>query len=336
MMSEDKTFAEENPFRRLNRRLFPPRDNDAGRSSAQGRALPKPSRHSVAPEKSEDADASELSAALSPDDQADAAAFLAAMSGTTRLEAKKNVVRCGGFFHESSPSSLKKPVSNSGSVQPRVAGTKIAARPPTQATPQGSAASSETGDDQAFTAAMRGVKPLMGKGRSVAPELAPPAPPPSEGGDNPLQDFMEGKIEFALASTDEYVEGHVLGLDLITVGKLQAGRYSPESHLDLHGLNAVQAFHALVGFVKGSYLKGHRTLLVVPGRGRNSPHGMPVLRTKVQEWLTQEPFRRVILAFCTARPADGGPGALYVLLRKYKKNHGKVYWDRTPADPDLL
>lgn len=117
---------------------------------------------------------------------------------------------------------------------------------------------------------------------------------------------MEGKIEFALAATDEYIEGHVLGLDLITVGKLQAGRYSPEAHLDLHGLNAVQAFQTLVGFIKGAYLKGQRTLLVVPGRGRNSPHGMPILRTKVQEWLTQEPFRRVVLAFCTARPADGG------------------------------
>lgn len=333
-MSEDKTFAEENPFRRLNKRLFPSRGNEAGRSSAQGRALLKPARPEAASEKPQHADETEFAAALTPDDQADTAAFLAAMSGATRLEAKKNVARCGKFSQEPSPASLKKMVSDSRNVQPGMAGKKIATRPATQAPPQD--ASVENGDDQAFTAAMRGVTPLMGKGRSVAPELTPPAPPPPEGSDNPLQDFMEGKIEFALASTDEYVEGHVLGLDLITVGKLQAGRYSPESHLDLHGLNAVQAFQALVGFVKGAYLKGQRTLLVVPGRGRNSPHGMPVLRTKVQEWLTQEPFRRVILAFCTARSADGGPGALYVLLRKYKKNHGKVYWDRKPADPDLL
>lgn len=335
-MSEDKTFAEENPFRRLNRRLFPPRNNDAGRSSAQGRALPKPPRHSATPQKNEPADSAAFATALIPDDQADAAEFLAAMSGATRFEGTKNVVRRGTPVPTRSPASPQQPVADSESVQPKVAGKKIAAAATTRDTLRHVAASGETGDDQAFTAAMRGVKPLMGKGRSVAPELAPPAPPPSEGGDNPLQDFMEGKIEFALASTDEYVEGHVLGLDLITVGKLQAGRYSPESHLDLHGLNAVQAFQALVGFVKGAYLKGQRTLLVVPGRGRNSPHGMPVLRTKVQEWLTQDPFRRVILAFCTARPADGGPGALYVLLRKYKKNHGKVYWDRKPADPDLL
>ena len=147
---------------------------------------------------------------------------------------------------------------------------------------------------------------------------------------------MEGKLEFALAFTDEYVEGHVLGLDLLTVGKLQAGQFSPESHLDLHGMNAQQAFEALVGFFRAAYFKGQRTVLVVPGRGRNSPHGVPILREKVQEWFTQDPFKRVILAFCTARPADGGAGALYVLLRKFRKGQGKVCWERRPADPDLL
>ena len=64
---------------------------------------------------------------------------------------------------------------------------------------------------------------------------------------NPLQEFIDGKLEFALAFTDEYVEGHVVGLDLMLVGKLQAGQFSPESHLDLHGMNAQQAFDALVG-----------------------------------------------------------------------------------------
>lgn len=196
-------------------------------------------------------------------------------------------------------------------------------------------APSSAGDDEAaFASAMRDVAPLDGKGRAIQPEVPQPHAAPAAAG-NPLQDFMEGRIEFSLASTDEYVEGHVIGLDLSIVGRLQAGQLSPEAHLDLHGLNAEQAFQALVGFMRHSYMCGRRVVLVVPGRGRNSPAGIGVLREKVQEWFTQEPFRRVILAFCTARQVDGGPGSLYVLLRKFRKDRGKVVWNRNPTDPDL-
>ena len=101
-----------------------------------------------------------------------------------------------------------------------------------------------------------------------------------------------------------------------------------------HGLNALQAFEALRGFFRGGWYKGLRTVLIVPGRGRNSPDGVGVLRGKLQSWLTQDPFKRVVLAFCTAQPHDGGPGSVYVLLRKYRKK-GRIYWERMPADEDL-
>lgn len=187
----------------------------------------------------------------------------------------------------------------------------------------------------AFYRAVADVAPLTGKGRAVPPEPIP-TPTPEMPPHNPLQDIVDGKVEFALSGTDEFMEGHVVGLDLMTVGKLQARQYSPEAHIDLHGLNSEQAFHQLVTFFRGAYHKGVRTALVVTGRGLNSPNGTPVLRYKVQQWFTQEPFRRVVLAFCTAKREDGGPGALYVLLRKYRKNSGKVRWDAMPTDPDLF
>ncbi|MDR1776892.1 MAG: Smr/MutS family protein [Desulfovibrio sp.] len=145
---------------------------------------------------------------------------------------------------------------------------------------------------------------------------------------------MEGELEFALSLTDEYVEGHVVGLDPAIMNKLRIGALSPEAHLDLHGLNAVQAFESLRSFMRGCWYKGMRAVLVVPGRGRNSPLGMGVLREKLPNWLTQEPFKRVVLAFCTARPHDGGLGGVYVLLRKYRKK-GKIFWEKMPADADL-
>lgn len=187
-------------------------------------------------------------------------------------------------------------------------------------------------DDSIFMQAVGGVTPLQGRGRDVIPVPEASTPPPN--GQISLQDFMEGKLEFALSFTEEYLEGHVVGLDQMTINKLRAGSFSPEAHLDLHGLNAVQAFEALRGFLRGSWYKGLRTILVVPGRGRNSPDGVGILREKLQSWLTQDPFKRVVLAFCTAQPHDGGPGSVYVLLRKYKKK-GHIYWERTPADSDL-
>ncbi len=191
-------------------------------------------------------------------------------------------------------------------------------------------------DGDLFTLAMNGVQTLNGGGRAVPlppPERLPPRP--KTPGD-PLRDFMDGKVEFSLEFTDEYLQGHIVGLDSQIINKMKAGEYSSEAHLDLHGLNAAQAWEALVGFFRSAYHKGLRCVLVVPGRGLNSPGGAGVLRERLQTWFTQAPFKYVILAFCTALPRHGGAGALYVLLRKQKKSRGKIHWDILPADADLL
>jgi DNA-nicking Smr family endonuclease len=183
-----------------------------------------------------------------------------------------------------------------------------------------------------FARAMRDVRPLKNKGRDVPFDAEPPAVSAPQ--QPSFQELLETTLEFALNFSKEYVEGHVVGLESLILQKLRAGQYSPEAHLDLHGLNTRQAFDALVGFVRRSWHRNIRALLLIPGRGKNSPDGVAVLRERVQSWLTQDPLKRVVLAFCTAKPADGGSGSLYVLLRKYKKR-GKVYWERCPADLDL-
>jgi DNA-nicking Smr family endonuclease len=84
--------------------------------------------------------------------------------------------------------------------------------------------------------------------------------------------------------------------------------------------------------MREQYSQNKRCVLLIPGRGLNSPLGIGVLKREVQHWLTREPLKRVVLAFCTALPRHGGTGALYVLLRKYKKTRGKVIWDRYLKD----
>lgn len=194
----------------------------------------------------------------------------------------------------------------------------------------------EDEDGQAFLRsmqAMKGVRPLRSNGRDVAACVEAQTPPPPVGCS--LQDFMDGKLEFALSFTDEYIEGHVVGLEQDIMNKLRRGDLSPEASCDLHGLNVMQAFETLRGFLKCSWYRGLRCVLVVPGRGKNSPDGIGILREKLKTWFPQDPFKRVVLAFCTAKQHDGGPGSVYVLLRKFKKK-GKVFWDRMPADEDLF
>lgn len=182
-----------------------------------------------------------------------------------------------------------------------------------------------------FLAAMRNTKPLEKKGRQIAPKLKPKhIAPPQE---DVLADFMAGKLEFAVSFSNEYLEGHVVGLDEAIMNRLREGQLSIEANLDLHGLNADQAFEALKVFIRNAWLKDLRAVLVVTGRGRNSPDGQAVLRRKLQTWLTREPFKRVVLAFCTAKPHDGGPGAIYALLRRSRKK-GPIFWERMFVDDE--
>lgn len=217
-----------------------------------------------------------------------------------------------------------------------------AAPPPPKAAAQAAAAPmpEPVEQEELFLQAMNGVEPLdKNRGRVVAKKantLQSSQTPPSHKDEdaevtNKLADLVNGKVEFKLENTEEYINGHVVGLDVKLQVRLKAGFYSPEAHLDMHGFNSEQAWVALIQFIKESYMQGRRCLLLIPGRGKNSPEGYGVLRERVQLWLTQDPMKRVVLAFCTALPKHGGAGALYVLLRK-QKGKGKINWDRYPVD----
>lgn len=193
-------------------------------------------------------------------------------------------------------------------------------------------------EETLFFQAMQGVEQISGAGR----QLQPPPPPPAqelEDAEDPearlMRQAMQGNVDFELELSEEYMHGYVRGLDSKIFQQLKAGRLSSEGHLDLHGHNADQALDSLLFFMRESYLSGRRMVLVITGRGKNSPQGLSILRKELQAWLTREPLRRIVLAFCTAQPRDGGPGSLYILLRKMKKNQGKVAWDKQMNWDDL-
>jgi DNA-nicking Smr family endonuclease len=114
-----------------------------------------------------------------------------------------------------------------------------------------------------------------------------------------------------LLDTDEALSFRRPGMGPDVVRKLRRGGWSIQGQLDLHGLRREDAREALGQFIRDAHKTGWRCVRVVHGKGLGSPGKTPVLKSRVQGWLIQ---KNEVLAFVQARPAEGGAGALVVLL----------------------
>jgi len=134
-----------------------------------------------------------------------------------------------------------------------------------------------------------------------------PAPPPPARKPAPLADF-----------------------DRRAARQVASGKVSIDAHIDLHGLRLREARGDLRAFLVAAQARGARTVLVITGKGEVSSErdnlasalGTPqrgVLRRAVPQWLEEPDLRSVILGFTTAGTRHGGDGALYVQLRKGRR-----------------
>jgi DNA-nicking Smr family endonuclease len=128
-----------------------------------------------------------------------------------------------------------------------------------------------------------------------------------------LQESLSDEFSIdTLLEVDEdlsFVRGGI-GPDVLR--KLRGGGWVTQDQLDLHGLRTDQARQALSQFVRDSMKRGMRCVRIIHGKGLGSLWKKPVLKNKVRNWLVQ---KDEVLAFCQARAADGGSGALMVLLK---------------------
>jgi DNA-nicking Smr family endonuclease len=115
-----------------------------------------------------------------------------------------------------------------------------------------------------------------------------------------------------LLEVDEALSFRRPGVGPDVARKLRRGDWSIQREIDLHGLRREAAREALSGFIREAHRLGLRCVRVVHGKGLGSPGKTPVLKGKVHSWLVQ---KNEVLAFVQARPAEGGAGALVVLLR---------------------
>jgi len=132
---------------------------------------------------------------------------------------------------------------------------------------------------------------------------------------NQLQRLVECGQGYRVADTPEYIEGCGFDVPREIARRLHRGAFSIQDHLDLHGLNVIEARDSVDRFLANALRQGLRMILIIHGRGLSSP-GEPVLKSRLVQWLNQGGWRKSVLAYASARHCDGGAGATYVLLRR--------------------
>jgi DNA-nicking Smr family endonuclease len=170
-------------------------------------------------------------------------------------------------------------------------------------------------DDEEFRRATAGVEPLPAP-RRVVPQRTPPAPVPEQTRRDEraaLQESLRGplSIDDAIETGEELVFLRD-GLSRQLLRKLRRGHWVVEDSLDLHGMNRVQAAASVAAFLRRCGIRKLRCVRIVHGKGLGSRNREPVLKGKLRKWLA---VRDEVLAFCQAPAADGGGGAVLVLLK---------------------
>ena len=158
-----------------------------------------------------------------------------------------------------------------------------------------------------FERAMREVEPLPSgsEDQRLRPSSATPAPPrsvrPRRG---KLRIEVDGEQTIGLAS----------GVDRRVLRRLRRGQQAVEMEVDLHGLTKVEARLMVSRALERAGRCHWKCLRIIHGRGHGSPAG-PVLKQALPRWLEEAASPVEVVAFTTAGPKLGGPGATLVLLR---------------------
>ncbi len=173
----------------------------------------------------------------------------------------------------------------------------------------------DSADDVDFRSAMAGVQRRSGSDR-IAPLRTPPPPRPRQA-EADERAVMAELLEFSMFEPELIESSDTLsyrgpGLQDSVWRKLRRGAYRVRAELDLHGMNRGDAQLAVSMFLAECQSRDVRCVRIIHGKGNRSPNTGPVIKTLLDSWLRR---RSDVIAFCSARPHDGGTGAVYVLMR---------------------
>lgn len=171
-------------------------------------------------------------------------------------------------------------------------------------------------DARAFADAIGPVQRLPAHGRAqVRAPLPPPQPQMRERDERAaVREALSDEVDVeSLLLTDDGLSWRRPGIGPDVLARLRRGQWAVQAQLDLHGLRRDEARAQLQAFVRAALRHGQRCVRVIHGKGHGSPGREPVLKAKVQRWLAQRPE---VIAFAQATAAQGGAGALLVLLQR--------------------
>jgi DNA-nicking Smr family endonuclease len=169
-------------------------------------------------------------------------------------------------------------------------------------------------DRRAFRKAMRNVIPL--RNHAAPPRKSSPRPRALQRRRDEKRALEESRDdprhpdEFASEPALEYVAP---GVQKRIIRRLRRGQIPVQASLDLHGMTLAVAREEFARFLAEARASDLICVRIVHGKGYRSGQRGPVLKRAVARWLSR---RRTVLAYTSARPVDGGTGAVYVLLRR--------------------
>lgn len=183
----------------------------------------------------------------------------------------------------------------------------------------------KTGEDAAlWSTVTASIKPL--KDRNSALRIKPKAPtgakakksdPPKLGSvsaaafTSPLTSLGSAGLGWPTPKRPRDLEvGNADGLDRRTADRLRRGKLPIDGRFDLHGHSRDSGERALKAFIRASYERGARCVLIITGKGKG------ILQAAAPAWLNDADMRPMIVSIQHAQQRDGGTGALYVLLKR--------------------
>lgn len=165
-----------------------------------------------------------------------------------------------------------------------------------------------------FRDSVKDVTPLPKVRKPLPRARARPIPRMTQADERQVrEDMLSLDFDGAEVETGEELLFARPGLQHSLMRKLRRGQYVVRAELDLHGMTVAEAQIAFSGFIARCQARDLRCVRIIHGKGLSSPGKKPVLKSRVNGWLQRSD---AVLAFCSARQADGGTGAVYVLLKK--------------------
>jgi len=162
-------------------------------------------------------------------------------------------------------------------------------------------------DNAKFVAALEQISDDQSATKKRSPKIRAKLPP---------RELPELNVPQRPPSPPSLAPGQTDMMDKRTARRLKRGQLGIDARLDLHGHVQATAHRALESFLERSFYEGHRTVLVITGKGKRGTGQIGVLKEAVPRWLNQMPIRDWVTGFSFAAVKDGGDGALYIRIKR--------------------